>query len=39
MTVTSLVAVVAPRTDRIIQNGLGAFESGENMLQNGVLHF
>jgi len=34
MTVTSLVAVAAPCTGKIIKNGLG-FESGENLLQNG----
>jgi len=33
------MTLVTPRTDRIIQNGLRPFESGENMLQNGVLHF
>jgi len=39
MTVTSLVAVVAPRTDKIIISGLGVFEKGENLQQNGILHF
>jgi len=29
MTVTSLVAVVAPRTDKLIKNGLSFFERGE----------
>jgi len=38
MTVTSLVAVIAPRTGKIIKNGLGVFESEENLLQNGILH-
>jgi len=32
MTLTSLVAVVAPRTGKIVKNGL-------NLLQNGILHF
>jgi len=36
--VTSLVAVVAPCTGKIIKNSLGVFERGENMLQNGILH-
>jgi len=37
MTVTSLVAVVAPCTGKIIKiNGLGIFERGEN-LHNGIL--
>jgi len=35
--VTSLVAVVAPRTGKIIKDGV--FERGENFLQNGILHF
>jgi len=34
---TSLVAAVAPRTGKIIRNGV--FERGESMLQNGILHF
>jgi len=36
MTVTSLVAVLAPRTGKIIKN---VVERGENLLQNGILHF
>jgi len=39
MTVTSLVAVVAPRKGKIIKNGLSDFEREENLLQNGILHF
>jgi len=39
MTPTSLAAVVAPRTGKIIKNGLRVFQSGENMLQNGILYF
>jgi len=37
MAVTSLIAVVAPRTSKIIKNGLSVFK--ENLLQNGILHF
>jgi len=37
MTVTSLVAVVAPRKGKIIKNGLCVFERVENLLQNGIL--
>jgi len=33
MMVTSLVAIVAPRTSKIVKNGLRAFERGENLLQ------
>jgi len=36
MTVTSLVAVVAPRTGKTIKNGLSVFK---DLLQNGILHF
>jgi len=36
---TSLVAAVAPRTGKIIKNGLRVFERGENLLQIGILHF
>jgi len=36
MTVTSLVAVVAPRTGKIIKNDLRLFERGENLIQNGI---
>jgi len=39
MTLTSLVAAVAPRTGKIIKNGLHVFERGENLLQNGILNF
>jgi len=39
MAVMSLVAVVATRAGKIIKNGLGVFERGENLLQNGILHF
>jgi len=35
----SLAAAVAPRTGEIIKNGLSVFERGENLLQNGILHF
>jgi len=32
--------LLTPRTDKIIKNGLNdIFERGENLLQNGVLHF
>jgi len=37
--VTSLVAVIAPLTGKIIKNGLSVFESGENLLQNEKLSF
>jgi len=37
MTPTSLVAVVVPRTGKIMKNGLSVFERGENFLQNGIL--
>jgi len=33
----TLVLVVAPRTGKIIKNGL--CERGEKLVQNGVLHF
>jgi len=33
------VAVAASRTGKIFKNGLRVFERGENLLQNGVLHF
>jgi len=39
MTPTSLQAVVAPHTGKIIKNGLGVFEREENLLQYGILHF
>jgi len=39
MTVTSLVAVVAPRTTKIIKNGLLVFERRENLLQNYIFNF
>jgi len=32
MTVTSLVAAVAPRTGQMIKNGLSVFERGESLL-------
>jgi len=35
MTVTSLVAVMAPRRRKIIKNSLSVFEK-ENLLQNSV---
>jgi len=34
MTLTSLVAAVAPRTRKIIKHSLGVFEGGEHLLQN-----
>jgi len=36
-----LAAAVAPHKGKIIKNGLGVFERGENLLQNGTLclHF
>jgi len=36
MTPTSLAAVVAHRTGKIVKN---VFEIPENLLQNGILHF
>jgi len=33
---SSLVEVVAPRTGKIIKNGLSVFDRGENLLQNGI---
>jgi len=36
MRVTLLVAVIAPRTCKIIKNYLGVFEKGENFQQNGI---
>jgi len=41
MVVTSLVVAVAPRTGKIIRNGLNVSERGENLLQNRnkILHF
>jgi len=33
MTVTSIVAVVAPRTGKIIENGTVLLKRGENFLQ------
>jgi len=39
MTMTSLVATVAPRAGKIIKDRLRIFEIGENLLQNGILHF
>jgi len=32
--VTSIVAVVVHRAGKIIKNGLGVFERGENLLRN-----
>jgi len=37
--VTSLVAVVAPRTGKGGQIGLRVFDGGENLPQNGIFHF
>jgi len=34
LTLTSLAAAVAPRTEKIIKNDLRVFERGENLLQN-----
>jgi len=31
--------VVAPRTGKIIKNGLNVFERRENLLKNGMLQF
>jgi len=39
MMLTSLAAVVAPRTGKIIKNVLRVFIRGGNLLQNGMLHF
>jgi len=39
MRVTSLVAVVAPRTGKIIKNSHRVFERGENFPQNCTRHF
>jgi len=33
MTATSLVVAVAPRSGKVIKNGVGIFERGENLLQ------
>jgi len=38
MTPTSLVVAVVPRTCKIIKNGC-VLESGEDLLQNVILHF
>jgi len=37
--VPSLALDVAPLTGKIIKNPLNVFESGESVLQNGILHF
>jgi len=34
-----LVAVVAPRTGKIVKNGFRVLERGEKLLQNSILHF
>jgi len=34
-----LAEAVAPRTGKIIENGLSVFERGEHFLQNGILNF
>jgi len=39
ISVTSNVVVVAPGTGQIVKNGLHVFDRGENLLQNGMLHF
>jgi len=39
MTPTSFAVPAAPRTGKIIKNGLRVFEREENLLQNGILHF
>jgi len=39
MTPTSFAAHVAPRTGKINKNGPRVFKRGENLLQNGILHF
>jgi len=39
MTPTSLAVAVAPRTGIIIKNDLHVFERGQDLLQNGILHF
>jgi len=39
MTPTSLAAAVVLRKGQIIKNVLGVFKRGENLLQNGILHF
>jgi len=36
MRVTSLVAVAAPHTGKIVKNGLRVFERGEDLLQNDI---
>jgi len=38
ITPTSLAVTVVPRTYKIIKSGLGVFERGESLLQNGILH-
>jgi len=37
MTVTSLVAIVAPRTGKILKNGLSVFEREENLVVYYIL--
>jgi len=39
MVVMSLGTALAPRTGKIIKNGLSVLERGENLLRNGLLHF
>jgi len=39
MKLCSLTLDVAPRKGEIIKNGLSVFKRGENLLQNGILHF
>jgi len=39
MMLTSFAVALAPRSGKIIKNGLHVFERGENLLQNGTLHF
>jgi len=38
-TPTPLIATIAPRTGKIIKNGLRVFKREEHLLQNGILHF
>jgi len=39
ITPTSLAVAIAPRTVKIIKNDIRVFEGGDNLLQNGILHF
>jgi len=36
---STLLVAVAPRIGKIIKNALSVCERGEDLLQNGILHF